>query len=434
MRLINALKTGDIPERVRAAAAAESVETDTLIDDIIAGRTVIPANSGRTGISPVAIGRRLKTKVNANIGTSSAYTDLDEELKKLDIAVNAGADTVMDLSTGGDIGAIRLAVLAASTVPVGSVPIYQAAARAIEVRGSVVDMSADDMFEAVEQQCRDGVDFITVHCGVTQRSIEALQRQGRVTDVVSRGGAFLTGWVLHNGRENPLYEDFDRLLEIARRYDVTLSLGDGMRPGCGADASDAAQLEELIVLGELVKRSRAAEVQAIVEGPGHVPIDQIEANMALEKRLCDGAPFYVLGPLVTDVAPGYDEITAAIGGALAAVHGADFLCYVTPREHLGLPTLEDVKRGVIASRIAAHAADVAKGIPGAADWDRRMSEARKALDWPAQIELSIDPERARASYDERRGEGLDACTMCGEFCAMKVVADYLESPSTEACG
>lgn len=433
MGIIDDLKGGSIPEHVRTAAADEHVELDGLVKDIINGLTVIPMNDSRENVRPVAVGKGLKTKVNANIGTSSAYDSMDEELQKLEAALEAKADAVMDLSTGGDIDAIRKAIIARSDAPVGSVPIYTAAARSIERRGSVVGMTADDMFEAIEDHVNDGIDFITVHCGITTRSIAALREQGRVTDVVSRGGAFHTAWILHNEKENPLYEEFDRLIDIAKSRDVTLSLGDGMRPGCGADASDRAQVEELLILGELVKRCRDAGVQVMVEGPGHVPLNQIEANMVMEKRICDGAPFYVLGPLVTDVGAGYDEITAAIGGALAAVHGADFLCYVTPREHLGLPTKDDVYRGVVASRIAAHAADIAKGVPGAAEWDRTMSEARKALDWERQIELALDPKGAGKMYRERRDAGLDACTMCGEFCAMKVVAEYLGTPMTETC-
>lgn len=418
---------------LKIVAQDEGIDLDILSSRVKRGSVVILKNVRRPNLHPIAVGEGLRTKVNANIGTSETFPDLKEELKKLKVAIKAGADTVMDLSTAGDLNRIRQEIIKASSVPVGTVPIYQAAVEAIDKQGSIVDMTVNDLFEVVEKQAQDGVDFITVHCGVTRAAIASLKKQGRVTDVVSRGGAFLVGWMLHRNQENPLYTEYDRLLEIAKKYNLTLSLGDGMRPGSIADASDRAQFEELIVLGELVDRARKAGVQVIVEGPGHVPLDQIEANVKLEKKICHGAPFYVLGPIVTDIAPGYDDITSAIGGALAAQYGADFLCYVTPREHLGLPTAEDVKRGVIASRIAAHAADIVKGIPKAARWDLKLAEARKALDWPKQIALSIDPERARQAYEERKDVGQDACTMCGKFCAMKMVAEYLGSPKAERC-
>lgn len=418
---------------LKIIAQDEGIDLDILSDHVKKGRVIIPKNMRRPNLHPLGIGDGLRTKVNANIGTSETFPDLQEELKKLEVAIKAGADTVMDLSTAGDLDHIRQEIIKASSVPAGTVPIYQAAVEAINKRGSIVDMTVGDLFEVIEKQAQDGVDFITVHCGVTHAGIAALRKQGRVTDVVSRGGAFLIGWILHHDQENPLYTEYDRLLEIAQKYNLTLSLGDGMRPGSIADASDRAQFEELIVLGELVDRARKAGVQVMVEGPGHIPLDQIEANVRLEKRICHGAPFYVLGPIVTDIAPGYDDITSAIGGALAAQHGADFLCYVTPREHLGLPTVDDVKRGVIASRIAAHAADIVKGVSKAAQWDLKLAEARKALDWPKQIELSIDPEQARKAYEERRDVGQDACTMCGKFCAMKMVAEYLGSPKVEKC-
>ena len=304
---------------------------------------------------------------------------------------------------------------------------YEAAVKAIDGKGTVVEMTEEDLFAAIERQAIEGVDFITVHCGVTRESISRLQKQGRLTDVVSRGGAFLTCWMIANEAENPLYVRYDDLLDICRKHDVTLSLGDGLRPGSGADATDRAQVQELIVLGELVDRARSAGVQAMVEGPGHVPMNQIAANVVLQKRLCDGAPFYVLGPLVTDIAPGYDHITGAIGGAIAAMAGADFLCYVTPTEHLGLPTVDDVREGVMASRIAGHAADIARGIPGAAEWDREMSQARKNLDWKKQLELCIDPKKARAIREKRSVPAEEACSMCSTYCAMKVVEEYLDS-------
>jgi phosphomethylpyrimidine synthase len=335
----------------------------------------------------------------------------------------------MDLSTGGDIGAIRRTVIAESYVPIGTVPIYQAGIAAIDRHGAIIKMTVDELFAGIEDHVRDGVDFITVHCGVTRSAIERLKRQGRVADVVSRGGAFLIGWMLHNECENPLYEHYNRLLELAREYDVTLSLGDGMRPGSLADATDRAQVEELIIIGELVERAWEAGVQVMVEGPGHVPLDQIEANVRLQKSICKGAPFYVLGPLVTDIAAGYDHITGAIGGAIAAAAGTDFLCYVTPAEHLSLPDPEDVRLGVIASRIAAHAADIVKGVKGAAERDRKMSQARKGFDWEEQARLSLDPERSRKGHVQHTTAG-NACSMCGAFCAMELVERYLDVKST----
>jgi phosphomethylpyrimidine synthase len=334
----------------------------------------------------------------------------------------------MDLSTGGDIPAVRRAVMKASSIPVGTVPIYQAAIKAIKDSGAIVKMSADDIFSAIEDHCHDGIDFITVHCGVTRSAIARLKEQGRITDVVSRGGAFTVGWILHNERENPLYEYYNRLLEIVHKYDVTLSLGDGMRPGCLADATDHAQVEELLILGELVQRAWKAGVQVMVEGPGHIPLNQIETNVKLEKSICKGAPFYVLGPLVTDIGAGYDHITGAIGGALAAMAGADFLCYVTPSEHLSLPDVEDVRQGVIASRIAGHAADIAKGVKGAMDWDIKMAKARKALDWEGQAKLTLTPDYSRKVHAKHTSNG-EACSMCGDYCAMKVVGEYLNIPA-----
>jgi phosphomethylpyrimidine synthase len=336
----------------------------------------------------------------------------------------------MDLSTGGEITAIRQAIIAASSAPIGTVPIYQAGIKAIKEYGAIIKMSADDLFQGIEDHIRDGVDFITVHCGVTRMAVRRLKEQGRVTDVVSRGGAFLTAWILHNEQENPLYEQYDRLLEMAREYDVTLSLGDGMRPGSLADATDRVQVEELITLGELVDRARDAGVQVMVEGPGHLPLNQVVANVQLQKSICKGAPFYVLGPIVTDIGAGYDHITSAIGGALAASAGTDFLCYVTPAEHLSLPDPEDVKEGIMASRIAAHAGDIVKGVKGAMEWDRKMAIARKKLDWEEQARLSLNPELSRRVHNKHSSAG-EACSMCGDYCAMKVVGEYLENKATK---
>ncbi|MBU1670994.1 MAG: phosphomethylpyrimidine synthase ThiC [Actinobacteria bacterium] len=423
--LIERLRKGDIPSLLERAAEGEPLAAEEIAREIVEGTAVLCANGLRDIDRPCAIGAGLRTKVNANIGTSAERADLAVELSKLLAAVEAGADTVMDLSTGGDIDAVRRAVVANSAVPVGTVPIYQAAIESQERHGSIVAMTADEMFGAVERHAADGVDFVTVHCGVTTKALSALESTGRVADIVSRGGAFLSGWIIYNERENPLYENFDRMLEIARRYEVTLSLGDGFRPGAVADATDAAQIQELITLGELVGRCREAGVQAMVEGPGHVPLHQVVENVRLAKDICRGAPFYVLGPLVTDVAPGYDHIVAGIGGALAAASGADYLCYVTPREHLGLPEEEDVREGTIVTRIAAHAADLAKNPGFFMSWDTEMSRARKALKWERQVELSLDPRRAGGVLAECRVADDTGCTMCGEFCAMKFIAKYL---------
>ncbi|MEW6423495.1 MAG: phosphomethylpyrimidine synthase ThiC [Bacillota bacterium] len=426
MTQIMAARSGKITPEMRRVAEKEKVAAELIRERVAAGKVVIPANKKHTNLDPCGIGQGLRTKVNANLGTSSAFPELANELEKLRTALEAGADTVMDLSTAGDLDKIRREILAKCPVPLGTVPVYQAAVDAQEKRGSIVAMTVEDIFSVIERQAADGVDFITVHCGVTLEAVDRLKQQGRVADIVSRGGSFLTGWMLHNQRENPFFEYFDRLLEICRCYDVTLSLGDGLRPGCLADATDRAQIQELIVLGELVERAQEAGVQAMVEGPGHVPLDQIETNVKIQKALCREAPFYVLGPLVTDIAPGYDHITAAIGGALAAMAGADFLCYVTPSEHLSLPTVEDVREGVIACRLAGHAADLVKGIPGAREWDLEMAKARKALDWPKQVALAIDPQKAGRYRQERNPLEIEACTMCGEFCAMKLVGRFLE--------
>jgi phosphomethylpyrimidine synthase len=424
MTQLELARKGTVSPHVKYVAKTEGVGADFVIRGLAAGNIVIPANSKHTNLAPCGIGKGLRTKVNANIGTSSDSYDLDIELRKLQTAVTFGADTVMDLSTGGDISAIRRAILRTSTCAIGTVPIYQAGIQAIENRGAIVNMSTDEIFAAIEEHAKDGVDFMTVHCGVTQASLARLKRQKRMTDIVSRGGAFLMGWMLHNDRENPLYEYFDRLLELAFEYDFALSLGDGLRPGCLADATDRAQVQELIILGELVERAKEAGVQAMIEGPGHLPLDQIATNVQLEKSLCRGAPFYVLGPLVTDVGAGYDHITAAIGGAVAAAAGADFLCYVTPTEHLSLPGVEDVKEGVIASRIAAHAADIVKGVRSAREWDEQMSMARKALDWQTQAKLSLDPELSQHAHGKIPAGGA-TCSMCGKYCAMAIVKEYL---------
>ncbi len=416
-------KKGESTPEMEAVARQEGLDTAVLMEKVARGRVVIPKNTRRQGVALCGIGEGLRVKVNANIGTSEAFPGVEQEKEKLQAAIDAGADAVMDLSTGGDLPGMLEMVLETAPVPVGTVPIYGAAVRARVNRGGVLKMSEADLFQEIEQHAAAGVDFLTLHCGLTLEVLKNLRHQGRIMGVVSRGGAILAGWMLEKGQENPLYEQFDRVLEIARKYDVTLSLGDGLRPGCLEDATDRAQVQELLVLGELVQRSREAEVQVMVEGPGHVPLHQGEMNVTLAKSLCQGAPFYVLGPLVTDVAPGYDHIAAAIGGTLAAAAGADFLCYVTPAEHLGLPGIEEVHQGVIASRLAGHAADLARGVEAARQWDRAMSLARKNLDWEAQIRLALDPRRARQLYEQLQSEKQEECTMCGPYCALKMVKD-----------
>jgi phosphomethylpyrimidine synthase len=428
MTQLELAREGKISPQMSLVAKNEGVEAEVIRRGVAEGTIVIPANINHKNLVPGGIGQGIKTKVNANIGTSSDFGDMDTELEKLKVAADSGADTIMDLSTGGDISAIRCAIIAASTLPIGTVPVYQAGIEAIARHGAIVKMTVDELFAAIEEHARDGVDFVTVHCGVTRSAVDKLRQQGRVADVVSRGGAFLIGWMLHNDCENPLYENYDRLLAIAKEFDVTLSLGDGMRPGCLADATDQAQVEELLAIGELVDRARQAGVQAMVEGPGHLPLNHIEANVKLEKAICKGAPFYVLGPLVTDIAAGYDHITGAIGGAIAAAAGADFLCYVTPAEHLSLPDPDDVRQGVIASRIAAHAADIVKGVSGAAEQDKKMAIARKKLDWEEQARLSLDPTLARRVHGKHTSTG-SACSMCGQFCAMELVEKYLNIPA-----
>lgn len=429
MTQLEQARKGIVTKAAEQVALKENTSPDLVRERLAAGSVVIPVNMNHTALDPIGIGKGLRIKVNANIGTSGDRADLHEEIRKLSAALEAKADAVMDLSTGGDIPAIRRAILQASHVPVGTVPIYQAAVETARDVGGIIHLTADNLFETLEQQAKDGVDFMTVHCGVTLDSLERLRIQGRTTDIVSRGGAFLASWMIYHQRENPFYEHFDRLLDVAKKYDITLSLGDGLRPGSLADATDRAQIHELITLGELTQRAWDADVQVMIEGPGHVPLNQVEANVVIQKQICKDAPFYVLGPLVTDIASGYDHIACAIGGAVAGMAGADFLCYVTPSEHLRLPTVEDVKEGVIAARIAAHAADVARGNTLALQWDLRMSEARKKLDWGKQIALSIDPLKAK-EYRESSQPGSDeVCTMCGEFCAIKIVRDYFKSGS-----
>ena len=425
MTQLEAARSGEITSEMEAVADQEGLSPEYIRSGVAEGTIVILHNTKRSGVKLCGIGAGLRTKVNANLGTSPDEASLSNEMEKLEAAVKYGADTVMDLSIGGDLNDIRRRVLDESPVPVGSVPIYNAAVEAVKNEKSIVEMTADEMFQAIERHVSDGVDFITVHCGTTQETLKRLRKHKRITDVVSRGGSFLIEWMIYNEQENPLYSQFDRLLEIAKEFDVTLSLGDGLRPGCLADSTDRPQVQELIILGELAARSQESGVQAMIEGPGHIPLDEIETNIMLEKKLCNGAPFYVLGPITTDIAPGYDHITSAIGGAIAAKAGADFLCYVTPMEHLCLPTAEDVKQGVIAAKIAAHVADLTKGSKAAREWDAKMGKARKNLDWNAQAEAAIDPELVTQVRGKNPSADTETCTMCGEFCAMKGLREYL---------
>lgn len=420
MTQLEIARKNKISEEMRICADQEGVEPEFIRKGVEDGNIVVIKNIKHTSILPIAIGRGLRTKVNSNIGTSKDRIDMELELEKVRISITAGADTIMDLSTGGDIGKIRKAILKESSVTIGTVPIYQAAVEMLNSKKAIVEMSADDMFEAIEENGEDGVDFITVHCGVTKRSVDCIKKEGRRLGIVSRGGTFLSKWMEYNEKENPLYEQYDRLLKIAASYDMVLSLGDGLRPGCIADATDRGQVEELLILGELTKRAKAYGVQVMIEGPGHVPIKEIQANVELEKSLCHGAPFYVLGPLPTDIAPGYDHITAAIGGAIAGSAGADFLCYVTPSEHLRLPTIKDVREGIIASRIAAHIADIAKGVHGAFEKDLLMAKYRNEFNWEEQVNISIDPDKAGALLETSESASKEGCTMCGEFCAIKL--------------
>jgi phosphomethylpyrimidine synthase len=425
MTRIELARKGTVTEEMRAVALNERMDPERLAADIAGGVSVITRNNVHD-IAPLGIGRGMRTKVNANIGTSKDRVSYDEEIRKLEVLVKYGADAVMDLSTGGAIRDLRNTLMKRSSVAVGTVPIYEAVVRTAEKHGHIAKMEPDELFKVIEDHAKDGVDFVTVHCGVTRKAIERLREDRRILDVVSRGGAFLLEWMVYNDRENPLYENYDRLLEISKKYDLTLSLGDGFRPGCLADATDRSQLEELVTLGELRDAAVAEGVQVIIEGPGHVPLNQVELNIKMQKEICKGAPFYVLGPLVTDIAMGYDHIAAAIGGAIAGAAGADFLCYVTPSEHIRLPNIEDVREGVIASRIAAHAADIAKGVPGAIEKDKAMAQCRKNLDWEGQISHSFNPDRVREWRGQVPPSVSEVCSMCGEFCAIKTVERALQ--------
>jgi len=417
-------RKGQLTDQIRKIADIEGISSQKLLKRVATGKIVIPCNINRY-TSPLGVGKGLTTKINANVGSSPELEDPQQEVKKALLAVEYGAHTVMDLSTGPRFREVRRAIMDATKAPIGTVPIYQAGIIASKNKGAVVDMDEDDMFSAIEEQAREGVDFMTIHCGITRDTVEKTQKSKRTMGIVSRGGAFLAAWIIHNQQENPLFKNYDYLLEIAREHDVTLSLGDGLRPGCLADASDIPQMAELNILGELVQRAREAGVQVMVEGPGHVPLNQINANMQIQKTVCKEAPFYVLGPIVTDLAPGYDHITSSIGGAIAASSGADFLCYVTPAEHLSIPNLQEVKEGVIASKIAAQAADVALGIDSAWDHEMKMAYARKNFNWDKQFRLAFDPEKPRKCRERNASSTRDMCTMCGEFCALRMVRDNL---------
>lgn len=413
---------GNITKEIETVAKDERIAVNKLVKLVAKGKVVIPKNINKD-TNPCGIGEGLRTKVNANIGSSSKIDDIELEVNKAKLAVEYGADAVMDLSTGSDLKTFREEIKNSINVPIGTVPIYEAGVATLRKGNEIIDMNEDDMFKAIENQAREGIDFMTLHCGINKDLVAKLEKAKRVMGIVSRGGTFLASWILHNGKENPLYENFDYILELAYDYDVTLSLGDGLRPGCLSDASDISQIQELVTLGTLVKRAQEKNVQTMVEGPGHVPLNQVRANMQIEKTLCNGAPFYVLGPIVTDLAPGYDHITSAIGGAIAASSGADFLCYVTPAEHLSLPSLEDVKEGVIASKIAAQAADVALGLDSAWQKEKEMSNARKNFDWDKQFDLAFDSSKARKYRNKCELDDKEMCAMCGEYCAVKIAKD-----------
>ena len=423
MTQISLAKSGVTTEEMKRVAKEEKIDVEIIRRRVASGRIVIPYNKLHKP-KPVGMGEGLRVKVNANIGTSREQCDIENEIAKAKVAIEAGTHAVMDLSTGGDLDEIREKLLKVVNLPFGTVPIYQAGIEAAKKRGAIVDMTADDMFKAFEHQAKQGVDFAVAHVGVTRESVERLKRQKRIVPMVSRGGAFHMAWILHNNEENPLYREFDYLLEIAKEHDLTLSLGDGMRSGATHDSNDRAKFQELLIIGELVERAREKGVQVMVEGPGHMPLSHIRANIEIMKNVTRGAPYFVLGPLVTDIAPGYDHIVAGIGGALAGYYGADFLCYVTPAEHLSLPDKDDVREGVIAARIAAHAADLARGID--VDVDNEFSKARESLNWKKMFEMCIDPEKAKR-YRKRAPphEDPSTCSMCGKFCAIKIVEEYL---------
>lgn len=420
-------RNNKITPEMKLVASSEGLRPNTVRELISKGLVVIPKNNTRHIKKPCGIGKHLSTKINANIGTSTDKANIKEELKKLKIAVEYGSDAVMDLSVGGDLKQLRKTILKFSPVPVGTVPVYEIAVCAQDKKRNFLNFNKYDILDVLEEQARQGVDFFTLHSGITLAALDQLKRQKRVLDIVSRGGAIIAGWMSCHKKENPFYEYFDEILDIASKFDVTISLGDGLRPGSVLDATDQAQIAELKTLGKLALRAKQKNVQVMIEGPGHVPLNQIKENILLQKKYCHNAPFYVLGPLVTDIAPGYDHITGAIGGALAASYGADFLCYVTPAEHLRHPTSEDVKEGVIASKIAAHAADIAKNVKGAVLKDKRISQARKKRDWKKQISLAIDPKKAKEYRLSSLPRESSVCTMCGKYCSIKLMEECMRA-------
>ncbi|QNM05235.1 phosphomethylpyrimidine synthase ThiC [Qiania dongpingensis] len=413
---MDAARKGIVTKEMEIVAKKEQMEIPELLRLMAEGKVIIPANKLHTCIEPNAIGSMLKTKINVNLGTSRDCVDLNKELEKVNDAVKMGAEAIMDLSSFGKTQEFRRKLTHECPAIIGTVPIYDAV---VYYHKPLKEITSQEWLDIVKMHAEDGVDFMTIHCGINKNTADRFKDNKRLTNIVSRGGSIIFAWMEMTGNENPYFEHYDEILDICQEYDITLSLGDACRPGCLADASDISQIEELITLGELTRRAWEKNVQVMIEGPGHMPLDQIEANMRIQKTICKGAPFYVLGPLVTDIAPGYDHITAAIGGAIAATYGAAFLCYVTPAEHLRLPDVDDVKEGIIASKIAAHAADIAKGVKGASDWDYAMSTARKKLDWEKMFELSIDPEKARRYRASAKPEKEDTCSMCGNFCAVK---------------
>lgn len=413
---MDAARKGILTREMEVVAKKEQLDAEKLMELVACGKIAIPANKLHTCIEPNGIGSMLKTKINVNLGTSRDCKDLDMELAKVNNAVALGAEAIMDLSSFGDTQSFRRKLTHECPAMIGTVPIYDAV---VYYHKPLKEITSEEWLKIVEMHAKDGVDFLTIHVGINKNTAHRFKENKRLTNIVSRGGSIIFAWMEMTGKENPFFEHYDRVLDICREYDVTISLGDACRPGCIDDASDISQIEELVTLGELTRRAWEKDVQVMVEGPGHMPLDQIAANMKIQQTICKGAPFYVLGPLVTDIAPGYDHITAAIGGAIAAASGAAFLCYVTPAEHLRLPDLQDVKEGIMASKIAAHAADIAKGIPGARDWDHKMSEARKKLDWETMFSLAIDPEKARKYRADAKPEKEDTCSMCGNFCAVK---------------
>ncbi len=413
---MDAARKGIVTKELQAVAEKEHMAVEKLMELVAGGKVAIPANKNHTCLDPNGIGNALKTKINVNLGTSKDCLNMDAELEKVHAAEAMGAEAIMDLSSFGDTRTFRRKLTAECKATLGTVPIYDAI---VYYNKPLNEITSQEWLDVARMHAEDGVDFMTIHCGINKSTAARFQKAGRLTNIVSRGGSLIFSWMAMTGNENPFYEHFDELLDICREHDVTLSLGDACRPGCIEDASDICQLEELMVLGELTQRAWDKDVQVIIEGPGHMPLDQIEANVRIQQSVCKGAPFYVLGPLVTDVAPGYAHISSAIGGPIAATYGVSFLCYVTPAEHLRLPTLEDMKEGIIAAKIAAHAADIAKGIPGAKDWDKAMSTARKELDWEKMFQLAIDPEKARRYREESTPEHADTCTMCGKMCAVR---------------